>query len=121
VIKHIVAFKYKPTVTQLQKDEVMNRFLALKQECKRDGKNYIVSLIGGDCTESLEGLTGGFEQAFVVTFNNPDDYKYYAGQPFSSPFDLAHDEFKKFAIPFLSVDEEGKTNGAIVFDFSTPT
>ena len=51
----------------------MNRFLALKQECKRDGKNYIVSLTGGDCTQSLEGLTAGFEQAYIVTFNDRDD------------------------------------------------
>jgi hypothetical protein len=121
VIEHIVAFKYQPSVTQRQKGEVMKRFLALKQECKRDGKNYIVSLIGGGCTESLEGLTSGFEQAFIVTFDDLDDFKYYAGQPFSSHFDLAHDDFKKFAIPLLTVDEEGKTNGAIVFDFLCPS
>jgi len=117
-IKHIVAFKYKPTVTQSQKDEVMNRFLALKQECKRDGANYIVSLTGGDCTQSLEGLTAGFEQAYIATFKDRDDYKYYIGQPFTSPFDPAHDSFKKYATPLLSVDAEGKTDGAIVLDFS---
>jgi hypothetical protein len=115
-----VAFKYKPTVTQDQKDEVMKRFLTLKQECERDGKNYIVSLVGGDCTGSLEGLTSGFEHAFIVTFNDTDDYTYYLGPPFSTPFDLAHDEFKKFAIPLLSVGDNGETNGAMVFDYSTP-
>jgi hypothetical protein len=119
VIKHFVAFRYKPNVTQQQKDDVMNRFLALKQECKRGGKNYIVSLVGGDCTKSMEGLTEGFEQAYIVTFKDQDDYKYYIGQPFSSPFDLAHDEFKKYAIPLLSVDEKGQTNGAIALDFPT--
>jgi len=118
-IKHIVAFKYRPTVTQQQKDDVLKRFLALKEECKRDGANYVVSLVGGDCTQSLEGLTGGFEQAYVVTFKNEDDYRYYIGQPFVTPFDPAHDEFKKFAVPLLSVDEQGKTDGARVFDFST--
>jgi hypothetical protein len=97
----------------------MNRFLALKQECKRDGNYYIVSLVGGDCTNSLEGLTEGFEQAYIVTFKDHDDYKYYIGQPFSYPFDPAHDAFKKFAIPLLSVDENGKTDGAIALDFST--
>jgi predicted metal-binding protein len=50
---HIVGFKYKPTVTQDQKDEVMKEFLALKKECKRDGETYIVSLAGGDCAGSL--------------------------------------------------------------------
>jgi hypothetical protein len=30
--------------------------------------------------------------------------------------DPAHDDFKKFAIPQLSVDEDGNTNGAMAFD-----
>lgn len=118
-IEHIVAFKYKPTVTKQQKAEIMVRFLALKHECRRDGKNYIVSLVGGDCTKSLERLTDGFEQAFIVTFKDRSDYKYYVGRPFSSPFDPAHDAFKKFVAPYLSVDAAGKTDGAIVLDFST--
>ena len=120
MIQHIVGFRYRPTVTQQQKEEVLQRFLALKQDCKRDDRTYIECLIGGDCTGSLEGLTAGFEHAFIVTFKDRDDYGFHLGQPFSSPFDLVHDEFKKFAVPLLSVDEDGKTNGAIVFDFSSP-
>ncbi|HLX54144.1 MAG TPA: Dabb family protein [Aquella sp.] len=118
-IKHIVVFKYKPTVTLQQKQEVMNRFLALKEECKKDGKSYIISLIGGDCTKSQERLTSGFEHSFIATFKNQDDFNYYLGDAFTSPFDLVHDEFKKFVGPFLAVDENGKTNGAMVFDFLT--
>jgi hypothetical protein len=53
-------------------------------------------------------------EEYIVTFKDRHDYKYYVGQPFSSPFDPAHDAFKKFAIPLLSVDEAGKTNGAIM-------
>jgi Stress responsive A/B Barrel Domain len=105
---HIVGLKYKPAVTQDQKDEVMKEFLVLKKECKRDGETYIVSLVDGDCTGSLERLTSGFEHAFIVTFNSADDYKYYLGAPFSNPFDLAHDEFKKLAVPLLSVDDDGE-------------
>ena len=118
-IEHIVAFRYKPTVTRQQKIEVMKRFLALKKKCRRNGKNYVVSLVGGDCTKSLEGLTDGFEQAFIVTFKNRSDYRYYIGRPFVRPFDPHHDAFKKFVTPFLSVDAAGKTNGAIVLDFQT--
>ncbi len=118
-IKHVVVFKYKPTVTWQQKSEVMNRFLALKHTSKRNGKNYIVSLIGGDCTKSQERLTQGFEQTFIVTFKNKDDFNYYLGEPFASSFDPAHDDFKKFVAPHLSVDKDGKTNGAMVFDFET--
>jgi DNA-binding ferritin-like protein (Dps family) len=118
-IKHIVAFRYKPTVTPEQKQEVMNRFLALKEECKKDGKSYIISLIGGDCTKSQEKLTSGFEHSFIATFKNQDDFNYYLGEEFASPFDVVHDDFKKFAGPLLSVDENGKTTGAMVFDFLT--
>ncbi len=74
-----------------------------------------------NCTESLEGLTAGFEQSFVVSFDNRDDFEHYLGPPFASIFDPAHDDFKKFAIPLLSVDESGKTDGAMVFDFATPS
>lgn len=116
-IKHIVVFKYKPTITPQQKQEVMKRFLALKEESKKDGKSYIISLIGGDCTGSLERLTRDFEHSFIITFKNQDDFNYYLGEPFASPFDQAHDDFKKFVGPFLSVDESGQTNGAMVFDF----
>jgi len=99
----------------------MTRFLALKQECVRAGQSYIVSLVGGDCTASPEGLTAGFQQVFIVTFKDRGDFEYYLGEPFASPFDTAHDDFKKFAIPLLSVDEQGNTNGAMVFDVATPT
>ncbi|MCC2644243.1 MAG: Dabb family protein [Burkholderiales bacterium] len=116
-IKHIVVFKYKPSVTTGQKNEVMNKFLALKHECKKDGKNYIVSLEGGDCTGSLEKLTRGFEHSFIVTFKSQEDFNYYLGEPFASPFDTVHDDFKKFVGQFLSIDENGQTTGAMVFDF----
>ena len=118
-IKHIVTFRYRPTVTPEQKTDVLNRFLALKNDCKRDGRPYILSIVGGDCTQSLEGLTGGFEQAFIVSLANRDDYRYYIGRPFTYPFDPVHDAFKAYSLPLLSVDTAGKTNGAMVFDFDT--
>ena len=121
MITHVVGFKYKPTITQAEKEEVLSRFLALKQACKRDGNSYIESLVGGDCTGSLERLTRGFEQVFVATFSNVDDFNYYLGQPFSASFDPAHDEFKNFVFPLLSVDENGQTNGVVVLDFPNPS
>ena len=81
MITHVLAFRYRPNTTQEQRAEVLNRFLALKHECKRAGQT---------------------------------------GPPFESDFDAAHDDFNKFAIPLLSVDEQGNTNGAMVFDFDTP-
>ncbi|MBY0441698.1 MAG: Dabb family protein [Mycobacteriaceae bacterium] len=116
-IRHVVAFRYRSTVTPQQKNEVAKKFLTLRKECERSGNDYIVDIVGGDCTGSIEGLTAGFEQVFIVEFKNKDDYLYYIGKPFSSTFDPAHDEFKKFVTPLLSVDPTGKTDGAIVFDF----
>ena len=116
-MNHIVAFKYRPTVTQQQKEEIAQRFLALRKECSRDDRNYIVDIIGGDCTGSIEGLTAGFEQVFIVTFENRTDYLYYIGKPFSSTFDPAHDAFKKFVAPLLRSDPDEKINGALVLDF----
>lgn len=116
VITHVVAFRYKPEVTQQQRDDVLRRFLDLEHECTREGRPYIVSLVGGDCTQSAEKLTAGFEQVFVLTFRDRDDFAYYLGPPFASTFDHAHDAFKKFAIPLLSVDDDGATNGALVLD-----
>lgn len=121
VITHVVAFRYHPSTTQQQRTEVLKGFLSLEHECARDGENYIVSLIGGDCTGSPEGLTAGFDHVFIVTFKDREDFEYYLGPPFAEAFDTAHDDFKKFAIPLLSVDADGKTNGAMVFDFATST
>jgi hypothetical protein len=118
-VKHVVAFRYRPTVTPEQKADVLNRFLALKDDCTRDGRPYLLSVVGGGCTQSLEGLTGGYEQAFVITLANQGDYRYYIGRPFTDPFDPAHDAFKAYSLPLLSVDGTGNTTGAMVFDFST--
>ncbi|WP_319435437.1 Dabb family protein [Mycobacterium sp. RTGN5] len=118
-IKHVVAFRYRPEVTAEQRTEVLNRFLALQDQCLRDGQRYVVSIVGGDCTRSLEGLTGGFEQVFIVTFSSRADYEYYIGRPFTYPFDPVHDAFKAYSTPLLAVDSVGQTNGALVLDFPT--
>jgi hypothetical protein len=116
-IKHVVVFKYKPAVTLSQKQEIIQRFLALKNTCKKDGKEYIVSIVAGDCSHSIEGLDQGFQHAFIVTFKNRQDFEYYIGRPFYSPFDQEHDEFKNYIQPFLEVNETGDITGAMVFDF----
>ncbi|WP_439070506.1 Dabb family protein (plasmid) [Serratia nevei] len=116
ILKHIVLFKYKQDVTQAQRNEVVNRFLALKSS-KRHGESspYIISIIEG-VQNSREGVGGGFEQAFIVTFKSEGDRNYYVGRPLvekSGFYDEAHDEFKQYVAPLLSGD-----SGALVFDFS---
>ncbi|KUH93699.1 hypothetical protein AU189_15740 [Mycolicibacterium acapulense] len=40
-------------------------------------------------------------------------------RPFTSAFDPAQDAFEAYSLPLLSVDEAGRANGAMVFDFTT--
>lgn len=116
-IQHVVVFQYKPTVTIQQKNDIMQRFLALKDASKKDNKPYIVSIVGGESRNSIEGLDRGFDQTFIVTFKNREDFEYYIGKPFYSPFDHAHDQFKNDVQSFLAVNEKGETTGVMVFDF----
>lgn len=116
-IRHVVVFKYKPSVTAQQKNEIMRQFLALKHTSRKENKNYIVSIVGGDSSNSVEGLDQGFDHTFIVTFKSQEDFEYYIGRPFYSPFDEMHDQFKNDIQPFLAVNEKGEMTGAMVFDF----
>lgn len=116
ILKHIVLFKYKQSMTQVQRDEVVNRFLALKRS-KRPGDNspYILSIVEG-VQNSGEGVSGGFEQGFIVTFKSEGDRNFYVGKPLVDTrgyYDEAHDAFKQYVGPLLSED-----HGVLVFDFS---
>ncbi|UTL85631.1 Dabb family protein [Serratia marcescens] len=116
LLKHIVLFKYKENVTQAQRDAVTSRFISLKRSM-RPGADapYILSIVEG-VQNSGEGMDGGFEQGFIVTFKSEGDRNYYVGKPLvdsEGDYDEAHDAFKQFVAPLLSDD-----NGVLVFDFS---
>ncbi|MDE1174530.1 MAG: Dabb family protein [Parvibaculaceae bacterium] len=114
-IKHVVLFRYAAEVDDARKEEVIKRFLALKDQARRNGVPYIREIETGAQT-SGEGMAHGFEQAFVVTFNSEGDRNYYVGTPVVtdlSHVDGAHAAFKKFVEPFL---EKGQ-DGVLVFDF----
>ena len=113
LIRHIVLFRYKDSVTAPQKREVIKRFLALKYLARRDGEPYIVSIDTGK-QNSGEGASQGLEQGFIVTFKSQGDRNYYVGTPVvTNPayFDPAHQKFKNFVGPLLD------KNGALVFDY----
>lgn len=117
IIKHIVIFKYKSSVTEEQRDEVARKFLQL-QSSKRpgDSRPYIISIITGS-QSSGENASMDFEQAFIVTFRSEGDRNYYVGTPVvDNPdyYDEHHAEFKQFVGSLLTED-----NGALVFDFKT--
>lgn len=113
--EHIVLFKYKEDITEDQRQLIKKQFMALKNGSKRNGIPYIASIISGT-QSSLEGLSKGYEQAFIVTFRSEGDRNFYVGTPaVSDPqyYDQLHSEFKNFIEPFLRDGE----NGILVFDF----
>ncbi|MCT4664398.1 MAG: Dabb family protein [Flavobacteriales bacterium] len=113
-IRHIVLFKYKDSVTDGEKNQVIEKFLALK-ESKKDGKKYIRDIEYG-YQNSKEGVSKGYEIAFFVTFNSLSDRDYYVGKPFITEmgkYDQAHDDFKAFVGPLLAEE-----NGVLVYDYT---
>ncbi|WP_276834062.1 Dabb family protein [Chryseobacterium cucumeris] len=113
-IEHLVLFKFKPEITQDEKQEVINRFMELNNSLK-DGKKYVKIEYGFQ--NSKEGLEGGFDIGFRVTFNSESDRDYYVGKPFLTvpgTYDQAHDDFKNFVGPYLDSD-----NGVLVFDYKS--
>lgn len=111
-IRHIVLFRYREDVDENTRAEIRRRFLALANS-ERDGSPYIVSIETGT-QMSGEGVDGGFEEAFTVTFRSQGDRNYYVGTPIVTDpefFDPEHQKFKEFVGPFLA------ENGVLVFDY----
>lgn len=116
LIKHIVLFRYRASVTTQEKQQVIKRFLALGNS-RRNGRHYILSIETG-AQMSGEGVDQNLEQGFIVTFKSEGDRNYYVGYPIiTNPayFDPAHQEFKDFVGPLLHTPIN--PTGVIVFDF----
>lgn len=114
-VKHIVLFKFGNDVTEAQREEVADRFLAMQKTATRNGEPYIESIVVGE-QNSGEGVAHGFEQGYVVTFASEGDRNYYVGAPIVGDpqhYDAVHQKFKEFVGPLLAKD-----NGVLVFDFT---
>ncbi|MGY6769932.1 Dabb family protein [Komagataeibacter sp. NFXK3] len=113
LVRHIVLFRFLPTITDDQRAEVVRRFLALARTSRReDGSPVVVSIETG-AQISGEGVDEGLQQAFVVTFRSEGDRNYYVGRPVVTDpayFDPAHEAFKKFAAPYIVT--------TLVFDYA---
>lgn len=138
LVKHIVIFRYAPETSPADTKMITTRFLALKHECLRNGKPYIVSVDTGEAN-SPEKADLGLTHAFIVTFKSENDRDYYVGRLSagkantallknkngSDLFDPAHEKFKLDVGPFLYVPKapvvlDGAVgNGVFVFDFTT--
>jgi len=113
-IRHIVLFRYRDGLSQADIDQVTSRFLEMKRTALRRGKPYIVDIEAGT-QMSGEGVDGGFQQAFIATFQSEGDRNYYVGAPIISDpafFDATHQAFKDHVGPLLA-----PVNGVLVFDF----
>ncbi len=115
-IQHVVVFRYQPGVSAPVRAENASRFVALKSLAKRDGRHYIVSIVGGKAI-SREGFDQSFDEAFVVTFKNEADRNYFVGKPYSEAMDPDHLALAKVVEPLLVHDAAGKLTGLFVFDF----
>lgn len=117
-VVHFVAFKYQPGVSEEKKAEIARRFVDLKNVAKKQGRAYIVSIVGGKAV-SKEGFDQGLEEAFIVTFANEDDRNFFVGKPYAASMDPAHEALAKVVEPLLSQGAGGAPNGLFVFDFDT--
>ncbi|MBS0964639.1 Dabb family protein [Acetobacter okinawensis] len=104
IVRHMVMFRFKPQVTQAERDDVTKRFVALAQLSRRpDGRAVVASIEAGPQI-SGENVDFGLEQGYLVTFHSQGDRNFYVGRPIvtdSRYFDPAHDAFKSFAGPYL--------------------
>ncbi|HFK5508551.1 Dabb family protein [Elizabethkingia anophelis] len=118
-IEHLVLFKFKPTVTSQEKQEIINRFMALNNSLK-DGKRYVKIEYGFQ--NSRVEAKGNYDVGFRVVFNSLADRDYYVGKidglPTPDNYDKMHDAFKNFVGPYLDVDDP-VTNGVLVFDYTS--
>jgi len=100
-VYHIVGFKAADaaSLAGLTKD-----MLALKDNCVRDGKPYILSVKGGKQT-SPEAIAAEIDVVFVMEMGSQEDLNFYLDE---CP---AHADFKK------TVRAVHKSKGAITIDF----
>lgn len=75
VLKHIVLYKFKDTLTKEQVDEVINAFNALPTK--------IPGILGYEAgtNVSKEGKSEGLTHSFVLTFKNMEDLDAYIAHP----------------------------------------
>jgi hypothetical protein len=120
--RHLVLFDLKESVTQQQREEIIHRFIELRNST-RNGKPYIHNIEVGQTNISREGVGKGYDLSFIVSFLSQGDLNFYIGQPaINDPnfYDPMHQAFKEFVGPFLKVSKNphGSDNvGVLVFDY----
>jgi hypothetical protein len=115
-VRHVVAFRFKAGVDAAAIADYAREFFSLKQRALKDGKPYIVDIVGGRPI-SKEGYDQNFQQAFIVTFKSAADRDFFVGPPYRERMDPVHEALAKKLLPLLATDAMGKPTGIFVFDF----
>ncbi|KAL1922177.1 uncharacterized protein VTP21DRAFT_9716 [Calcarisporiella thermophila] len=97
-IRHVVVFKFKPTVTKEQRDEVIEKFHALEHTVLREGQRTIKSIEDGE-NISIEPCDLGYHHVIQVTFYSIEDRDFYVKES------QVHEDFKNYALQFLDLDD----------------
>jgi hypothetical protein len=114
IVRHIVLLRFASTVPEVQQQTLVQAFLDLREDCRRDGKPYIRAIEHG-LQNSGEGADGAFEHAFLLSFDSEGDRNYYVGEPIVTDpayYDSRHHAFKSLIGPLLA------PRGALVFDYT---
>ncbi|KAF7984449.1 hypothetical protein HWV62_14536 [Athelia sp. TMB] len=73
-IYHIMAFSYKPGTADDTKGAFHSRFMNLRLECKRDGREYIKDIQAGKAKPSE---AHGLDNVLLFTFQTVEDSDYF--------------------------------------------
>jgi len=117
-IQHVLAFQYKTGVNDATQAQIAQELIGLQDRALRDGRPYIVSIVGGRAV-SKEGLDRHLQWIFIVTFQTEADRDFFVGPPYRKAMDPAHEALAKRVVPLLEADAAGKPSGLFVFDFET--
>lgn len=115
---HVVTFRYKPDVTQAQRDAFAREILALSETSKRDGRPLILSIRYGE-PNSREGFDQCFQQMFIIEFRDVADRDYFVGPPYRDAPEAAHGRVIEQVLPHVERGPAGEITGTFVYDFET--
>ncbi|OJJ47344.1 hypothetical protein ASPZODRAFT_142079 [Penicilliopsis zonata CBS 506.65] len=73
---HIVGFKFREDISDADRQDVIDSFLALKHKCLRDGKEYILAIRHGFPQRTFP-WHNDVDAVFVVEFASKEDCDYY--------------------------------------------
>lgn len=115
---HVIAFRYKPNVTEAQRDQFAREILALSDRSTWDGRPLIISLRSGTPI-SREGFDQKFQQMFIMEFRTAADRDYFVGPPYLARAEAAHQAVIDKLVPHIEKDGDGQMTGTFVYDFET--